>query len=413
LTRGRTLFAVALAGAALSSGGSYLRELANARLAEDFVRDFVAARWLTDGHRIEDLDAAAGNALAVQLGAEPVLVRGGPFHLHPPPATLPVLPLVPLGFRAAAAVWMLLSIGAGFVLVRVLLGLFRRSPALPSVRETLPPLALLLVWPPTVFNLAFGQWSLLLAALVALGWRALERGAPRSAAGAFATAVAFKSTPALLFGYLALRARPVGVMAAAGLAALTAVAWPFCGGAAAWRVFLRDGPLDVRVWESWPHNTVSIRGIFARLLVGDRFVQAPFHNPTLAGALSVGVSLGLIGAATFLTARRPRNAGDGPAFAMWAALIALLNPLSWVHNALFLLLPAVLVARDTRRRGRRVAVAAGLALLTIPFDTLWRLLGDLPFAASRAWLLGVHAAGALLIFGAAAVETARASGEIS
>ena len=413
--RGAWLLAVCVAAAAFSSGPRYLVQVALSGRATDFTRDYVAAAWLAQGRPLRELDGATGNAEARRLGAEPVLIPCGPFHLHPPPASLPVRALVPLGFRGAALAWMILSVLAVALLARLLVALAWPAPRAPPAHAVIVAFLALVLWPPTVMNLAFGQWSAFLATLVVAGWYLLERGRPRSAAAALGAAVTLKSTPAVLLGYLALRRPRALAGALAWIAVSVLVAWPLAGGLDAWRVFLRDGRPDVVCWEAYVDNTVSITGVLARLFVGGRYIEAPFHAPAVAHVAGPLLALGLVGVATALTWRRararttapPDAVREGPLFAMWGALVALLNPLAWTHNALFLLLPAVLVARATRQRATRIALGVALVALSVPRETLFTLAGPLPFTAARGWILGVHAAAGLTIYVCAVVESGR------
>ena len=89
--------------------------------------------------------------------------------------------------------------------------------------------------------------------------------------------------------------------------------------------------------------------------------------------------------------------------AAWSSL----NPLGWAHYALLLLLPAALAARGAQvnadRRARALA-GGGLALLSIPKETLLLVAGPLPglFTPIRGLALSAHLLGALLLFASAA-----------
>lgn len=403
---------VAWVAAVQLSGIRYLGELQRIPESPDFKFDFVAATWVAQGKPIEALDRATAEDLGIQLGAERSGGSEGPAHTHPPPATLPVRVLLPLGFRAAATAWFLLSLGALFMLAALLLAIWRRSKRLPPARQVWPLALVLAVWPPSVMGFACGQWSILLAMLIAAGWWELERGAPRRSAVWFASAIAVKTTPALLCGYLALRARRVAVGVGATFAAIVLVSLPLTGGLGAWRAFFKNGSQAIRVFESVAANTISVHGIFMRLFVDSPTVRAPFNYPRLGHLLSTGATIALLCVAAGLTRRRPsaRAEAQPEAFAMWACLVALLNPLAWTHNAPLLLLPAVLLARDPVRSRCRMAVAVALIILTVPRQLLyaWAARGVLPVPASRGWILGLHALGGLILFAAACAASREA-----
>lgn len=410
-TRGNWLvFGVWLVAAAATSRGVYLRAFEVIPDSCDFRNDFVAVRWQAQGKPIAALDNATADRLMGRPASSYSTDRSGSPYPHPPTAALPVLPLVPLGLRLAIFVWFGLSLGALAILARLLLAIWRHAERLPRWREAAPLALVLLLWPPTLFNLAYGQWSIFLSALVAAVWWSLERGSGRRAALWLGTAIAFKTTPAIVIGYLALRSRRTAIGVCLVFALIVLAVWPL-GGVGAWRYFFATSGATVREWEAYPDNTVSLNGVFARLFVGGASVLAPFHNPALAHALNALVGALLVALAAWLTWPRLRVATgpvppDGPTFALWASLIPLLNPIACTHNAVFALLPAVLVAREEVAAARNAA-AVGIVLLTIPRETFLLVAGDHPFSPSSSWVLGLHALGVLAIFTGAASAVVR------
>jgi len=174
-------------------------------------------------------------------------------------------------------------------------------------------------------------------------------------------------------------------------------------------------------WVTWWHNTLSIHAFFARYFLGAHFARPLVVAPHVARALAW-----LAGAALVLTAlavtRAVRRSGsrsvEGCVFAMWSVLVVVLNPLSWAHYALLLVLPVALVWRavadpalplppTTRRRARR-QIAAAVVGLTVPKEALLLLSWPIPTAPSRAPILSLHLWAALLVF-ATAASVARAS----
>ena len=143
------------------------------------------------------------------------------------------------------------------------------------------------------------------------------------------------------------------------------------------------------------------------------------HAPALGHALAAIASAALIALALVATWRRRPDHGSGPAeqsapaFAAWACLAVLVNPLAWPHNVLLLLLPAALLAREpTASPRRRRAVGLALVLVTIPYEALTAWAGGkLPLPAATSWLLGVHALGGLLLFATAIRASARGAAE--
>ncbi len=410
---GRPLFVIALLAATLSSGDHYLQDLHGVTKPLDFKYDYVSAYWIAEGHPAEALDRDTADALGTRLGTQAgPFWEGAPSQTHPPAAALLIRPLVPLGYKGATLAWFGFSLVLLLVLTRLLLAIWRGAERLPPLARSWMPAVALCLWPPVVFNLGYGQWSILLATLIAAGWWSYERRAPRWSAGWFAGAIAIKSTPALLLGFFALRARRLALGIVVALGAITAISWPFTGGLGAVRVFLASAGPAIRIFEIGTHNTASVRGIFARLFIASIYTTPIVDRPALAHALTAATTLLLLGVATALTLRRRAPDGpDAPCFAMWTCLIPLLNPLSWAHNVLVLLLPAALLARGPAPAGARASIAVTLVMLSVPRQILETLAGaGFPQHASRNWILGFHAVAGLLLFVTACRATLSAPG---
>jgi len=395
--------------AALAGGAYPYRELSRITTPTDFKYDFISAHWIANGHPAAALDRdtaeEVGNALGIQPGP---FWKNAPAQTHPPPTALLILPLVPLGYHRATLLWFAFSLAAAAALARVMLALWERAPRLPPWRRTWPLALALAVWPPTVFNLAFGQWSILIALAMAACWWRHEQGAERAAAGWLAAAIVIKSTPAAALGYFALRGRRVALLTVAFVALICLVTLPVTGGLGAWRAFLSSGLGATRVFEGWIHNTASIRGLFVRAFATTGLTTAVVDRPALGHALAMITSAVLVAIA--LGATRRRRPGDDPAptFSCWVCLSVLLNPLAWSHNVLLLLLAAALLARDPVAPRQRRAVALATILITIPHQALLLWAGGAPpLRAATTWLLSLHALGGLLLFGIAIVAGAR------
>ena len=72
-----------------------------ARDPADFIRDYVTARARLDGGRGAPPSGESANDLGERLGTPRVLLLGGPYYLHPPPALLAVMPIAWLPWHAA------------------------------------------------------------------------------------------------------------------------------------------------------------------------------------------------------------------------------------------------------------------------------------------------------------------------
>ena len=418
------LLTLALWAAAATSAGRlpYLYAKAGARLPADFGRDFVAASArLADGRVY---DAAPG--LARQQHALLGLTEGGvagPFYAHTPAAALVVMPLVPLGFRIAALVWLVLTLGLAAVLATVLADVLAeksdRRAALTAVA-----FLLLLLWPPVLYNIEKGQWSLMFAALMALSWRALAADRPGRAGAWIGLASMFKLAPATVLPYFLLR-RPraaLAVFVTAGALALGSVA---VIGVEPWRAFLRQAPANIVFWEDRLENLVSVTSLTTRLFAAGRHTTPLFDVPMTARLLAGVVTIVLVGVALVLTWRVPTDtssAVEGALFALWSSLGVLLNPLGWLHTSILLLLPAALLLGAApspavtlapwARRGSQAVVVLAVALLSLPKETLLNLAGSAPVPAGRVIaVLGLPCYAALALFATAAVVLYRCGSE--
>jgi hypothetical protein len=362
-----------------------------ARAPADFTRDFVTAHVRLHGGHLPPA-GAEGNAAAVALGAPEVVLLDGPYYLHPPPALFVVMALVPLGFRGAALAWAALTLIALAALAFALVALATRGrPRAVAVVATFGALAL---WPPVLHDLAKGQWSVLLAALTALGWLALERRRPGRAGTLVGVAACLKLTPALLLVPFARRERRAAV-ALVGVGAAAAVAALVVNGPALYTAWLVDVPRDVAAWQTWPSNTASLGGLVARWLGGGAFARPLGGAPALARATNGVLSLALLAVAVAATWRRAQSpVGERAAGAAWMLLIVLLNPLAWTHTVV-LALPALALLGGIAPPG---VLTIALAALSVPRQTLLALAGPPPVSPAAAPLLSLHAFALLALF---------------
>jgi hypothetical protein len=405
MTRARAVLAsAAVAACWFSSGAVPVRDaLAGVRDPADFVRDYVTARVRLEDGRGPPPDGEAANDRGARLGTPRVMLLGGPFHLHPPPGLLPVLAVAWLPWHAAARAWALLSLAAVAWLAWSLESI-RRPERPPGPLRLGLVAALLVLWPPTLHCLEKGQWSIWLAALLAAGFRALERDRPIRAGALFGAAASLKATPLVLFGLLLARSRRAAAAMAATVVALALAATAVVG-LAPWRAFLADAPRDVAAWATWLANTASLDGVLARLWTASPFSRPLAVAPGLARAAFALTEAALLAAAIAVGWRQwssARRSGAGEPLgacwsAAWLALPVLLNPLGWTHVVVMLLVPIVVALRDGGAATRAVALAA-LAALSIPRQTLFAWAGPMPVPPLRGLVLGVHAFAALALY---------------
>jgi len=374
----------------------------------DLVRDYVTARARLEEGRGPPPAGEAGNQRAARTGAPQVALLGGPYFIHPPTATVAILPLASLPWRSAALVWAAGSVVALGWLALSLLGIWRPEAAPRASRVALLTLGLAL-WPPTLHCLEKGQWSIWLAALLAAGLRSFEAGRARRAGVAFGIAAALKVTPVVLLGFLLLRSRRVAValLVTGGVAVLIALA---AVGPAAWRVFFAESPHNVAVWAPWIANTASLDGVTARLMTLNPFSRPLFVAPGLAAVAFGLTELALLAAAigtvyrnrpaVSAAFRQDRRGAPGPdlrALGAWLTLPVLLNPLGWSHVVLMLLAPLAVLVRGAGPR-TRVAGVLVLAALSIPRQRLAAWAGAIPVGPAASVLLGLHAFAGVALF---------------
>ena len=383
----RVVTVVALTAAWISAGATPLEgAIAGAPEPTDFARDYVSLQAHVRA------GAEVSNGYAASLGVPAVVLLDGPYNAHPPTALLALLPFAPLGFRATALAWLcvsVLALGAlAFMLSRIVV------PNRSSLVWLLA-FALLALWPPVLHDLAKGQWSILLATLIAAGWRALDRGHARAAGIWIGLAAALKATPLLLLAYLWLRRRRAAWAMMATIAALVAVSVALFG-LAPWRVWVAQARPNVLAWQTWIANTASINGAVARLLTTTAFCRPLVDGPALAQALTLVLAALLLGATAVATrAAAPSPRDERRLFAAWTALVVLLNPLSWTHTVVIALVSVALLAEDAPP----AAIAAVLVVLTVPHETLAALAGPLPVAPGRGLALSIHAAALVVLLG--------------
>jgi hypothetical protein len=401
---------VALTLCWFSAGLAPFREASEAVWTpNDFTPDYVvAATWLKEGRCGRPWPAVLGrataNAQALRLGARQIHLLG-PYYTHPPPALAPIVPLAALGYRGAVAGWLTLSIG--------LLGLFARviAPMVAAARVRIRAwqlFLLLLFWPPVLSCLEQGQWTIALATAMALGHVAWERRRPALGAAWMAVATALKLSPLVAFPGMALRSRRAALWFGGVLLAIVVACLPF-GGVSAWVALFREAGPNAFAWQTYWQNTTSISGLASRLFLDGMMSSPLVISPLAARLVRLLVSGTLVGLALWASwrvrGRDPDRDQEGCVLALWYLLPAMLNPLGWPHYALLLLLPAALAGRAAVARGDGRAgylVLAGIALATVPKETLYLLTQPFPVPAPRCAVLSMHLYAGLLVFAGAA-----------
>ncbi|HEU5257535.1 MAG TPA: glycosyltransferase family 87 protein [Vicinamibacterales bacterium] len=333
----------------------------------DFAQDIAAARILDANGDPYAANFAATHAQVLGIAS----TDGYPYLPHPPLVIAVSWPFARVTFGAAALCWFAASLACAFVLAIVLIGLARSHTGfhLPQLRDALLCFAGLLLWPPVLYNLEKGQFSILIAMLIALGWVCLSRRGCRAAGICMGLAAALKLFPALLGLYLLIRHRRSAMWFVGTGIVTTTLPLLWLG----WRAvpeFIAQTAGNLSYWQTWPAVTYSLRGLAARLLIGSDWSIAVMHAPSAASAVVVVSSVVLIGIAVHATLKlAKRQDSDDLLFAIWSVLLLPLNPLAMGHNGVLLGLPIVLIGRALATDPStlvRVLWGAGCVLVSIP-----------------------------------------------
>lgn len=338
----------------------------------DFAQDIAAARILAvNGDPYAD-DFAAVHAQVLGIAS----TDGYPYLPHPPLVVVLSWPFARMTFGAAALCWFAGSLACAFVLAIVLSGIARSRTGfrLPPLPEALLCFGALLMWPPVLYNLEKGQFSILIAMLIALAWVWLSQRGCRAAGVCIGLAAALKLFPALFGVYLAIRHRRSAVWF--GITAGVATMLPLLR--LGWRAvpeFIAQTSGNLSYWETWPAVTYSVRGLAARLLIGSDWAVAVMHAPNAVTATVLVSGAVLIAIAVYTTLRHDTTQdADDLVFAMWSVLLLPLNPLAMGHNGVLLALPIVLIGRALATNpatSLKVVWAAGAVLVSIPRQAIF------------------------------------------
>ena len=393
------------AAVALSSGVEpWLGALAGAFVPADIAQDVAAARLFDAGVNPYGPVIRDVHSTILPLPVEATF----PYFPHPPFSLLVSWGFAYVSFETAALIWLGVTLALIFILAALLTELY--SAAAGGHRAPAQGLlfVLLLCWPPVLYNLEKGQWSILLAVLVGLAVRSLSRS--RLAAVGFWTgaAAAVKVFPVVLGGYLLLRSRRAfGWFLLTGIV-LTAL--PLLRiGFDALPAFIGQSRMNLPHWETFPSVTLSIHGAVARLFHASEWSRPIAHAPGLALVIDVLVVVTLLGLATYATLRPRGDRSYGP-IAGWIAMLPVLNPQSLGHNAVLLALPLILTAAILRADNRwwlKAGWALGLILVSIPRQTTWRLAPPPVEPWQGLAIVALPMWGALLLFAVAVVLAVR------
>ena len=284
---------------------------------------------------------------------------------HPPTLVLAIAPAIlvlgPFGGYWAVT---LASIAGAALTGCVLVSAYAPQA---SARERVLAVLALASWQPALATIRLGQVSVVIGALLVLGWRQLRRGEDARAGVAIGIAAGLKLFPLVLLVSLAVRRRRAFTAAAVTVSAAAVLVTLFVG-ADAWAEYAAAARLIARSFEAAPNNlsiVVRLAALFPRALV-------PLLHAA-AAITAVSLTLALTRGAQGLDARLRLFDVE---FASFVTLALLLSPVAWHHYAFMLALPIAVLIATAWTRENRASLAAVLALavvLSMP-DDAWQML---------------------------------------
>jgi alpha-1,2-mannosyltransferase len=285
---------------------------------------------------------------------------------YPPFAAMLMLPMAWLGWHAAIAVNLVITIASSAFLVFVLIDGIARREGWNRRRTYVIACCLLLLFEPVRDTISYGQINLELVALVYADLALMNSRWSRFAGIGTGLATAIKLTPGLFIVYFLLTGRWRAAAISGGTAiAATAVA-AIVAPTASVTYFTKAMWDTSRVGTFSNTSNQSLMGLVARLHPG-----RPDHALwLLLVVLVLGVWVSRIRAAKV-------RGNDRAGFAVTGLTACLISPITWVHHLVWLL-PALVVLADLALRVRpsdprrwwRLGGAAG-AYLVLCSGVLW------------------------------------------
>jgi hypothetical protein len=312
-------------------------------------------------------------------------------NLNPPQFQLLFVPLVPLGYRLASVVWLVLN-GAAGALSLALIALETREWITPK-RAAIAG-AVILGSAPWTSLAVTGEMALLLLLPFTLAWVAARRGHWTWAGAWLGVVLGLKLFALIVVPWLILRRRwralAVMLLVAAGMFA--SGTWAF--GFQALLDWVHG--LGRTTWW-WLSMNASIRGLAERCFNPGAGYAAVLRSPTMARGLSFALAglVGLITARQFWLLRRlhtpaaPSRVDREMLLLVVTAL--LLSPLGWVYYFVLATPPlAGLIAANDRHAPSSEGLAVlALLLLYIPVEVADAgqpsIFGTLTLASSYSW----------------------------
>ncbi|MBN1260572.1 MAG: DUF2029 domain-containing protein [Anaerolineae bacterium] len=333
-------------------------------------------------HIHTDLANDYGAAQALRAGQSIYAERNN----HPPLAAFFFLPLSFLPYGPALVVWT----GLSLLLYVLVIGTVGRTLDIHVPQSWVILLCgLALIWYPFLAHIALGQFSLVLAACLILGWRALRRGRAGWAGVLFGVATALKLFPGLVAVTLLARRRwrALGVMIITTLFGLL-LPLAFIPAGDFIRYFGEVAPQNAAQYAVFPVNH-AISGVISRLFVSGPWIMPIVDAPWLASVLIAGLSLLVVGLLAWSAWRLPETPqGIDVAWSLTCVAMLLVSPITWQHAFTVLILPLGVLLRvwlDSPTSNLRKLGLLVFTLLALPDVELARALMALSLPERMPW----------------------------
>jgi hypothetical protein len=315
-------------------------------------------------------------------------------YLYPPPSLLAFWPFAKMSYAGGQALFILASHLCFLGSIWLILTKLTPQPRDERLREVAIALSIvyLLSFHPALATLGIGQVNHLAMAFICLALAGLKSGGPAwRIALPLSIAILLKTYPVLLLGLLFFRGKYAAIaLTCAFFGALTGIA-ALALSAEVWTTWFAEvlpagGYANEGISAAGPWNQ-NVNGFVTRLLLDNKFSDAPLDYPSLAKPIATGLVV-IVAAVTallsFRVSRRAdyeRHADDETA--AFLLMIFLIAPLSWDHHLVYIL-PAAVFAISLLVRGSVRGTWATIALIAALFLIAWQSPFDHP-ALMRGW----------------------------
>ena len=297
----------------------------------DIRQDYIAARRFFVG---SDLYTPFTDAELASIAVNPDL--GMPRNFHPPSTLVFFAPLALLNFKWAVVMWGIVTLGAFFTSVHLImreLGYGKWMFVVPAA----------IWWFPLWLHVRFGQFSVLTLLFLTLFWLSIRRNRQNMAGVWLALACLIKLFPLMVLLLLFLKRQwkalasalfVIGIATAAILAYYPESLLSF---------FARVAPDNALIFRSYFGN-FSLNGFIGRLFHGTAGIS-PLVPVNAKGVEEVSrfVGLALVGIVLLIYVLRVKD--YDLCFSIIVVAMLIVSPVTWAHSFTILLLPGLILWR--------------------------------------------------------------------